>query len=91
MFWQMVLLSEYETPDDIKREKVRLYWDFSEVSALQDDVDAVQKRTLEQYKEGVITLNQALVALGHDPVPDGDVRKGQSNGTQVQAPAAIIE
>ena len=91
MFWQMALLSEYETPDDIKREKVRLYWDFSEVSALQDDVDAVQKRTLEKYNAGVITLNQTLVALGHDPVPDGDVRKGQSNGTQVQAPAAATE
>lgn len=92
MFWQMVLLPEFESIDDIKREKVRLYWDFSDVSALQDDVDMIQKRVLEQYNAGVITLNQAREALGHDPLPDGDVLKGQTNaGNQVQTPAATAE
>lgn len=89
MFWQMALLSEYETEDDIRRERVRVFWDFSDVSALQDDVDAIQKRITDKYNAGLITLNEAREALGETPLPNGDLLKGQSNaGTELQAPAA---
>lgn len=73
-FWALSLLPEFEDRDDIRSEKVRLRYDLSQVAALQDDVDAVQNRSVKAYTAGIITLNEARQKIGEkpDPTPAGD-------------------
>lgn len=73
-FWALTLLPEFEDRADIRSEKVRLRYDLSQVAALQDDVDAVQTRSVKAYTAGIITLNEARQKIGEkpDPTPAGD-------------------
>lgn len=72
VFWQWSLLSEFEEEAAIRSEVVRLYYDMSNVSALQDDVDAIQKRARENYAAGGISFNEYRNAIGLNPVAGGD-------------------
>lgn len=53
----------------------RIAFDFDAVPALQESTDAVHTRTRENYKEGLITLNEARAEIGLEPVTDGDTRR----------------
>lgn len=72
VFWQWSLLTEFEEERDIKRELVRLFYDMSNVPALQEDVDAIQKRARENFSAGGISFNEYRQAIGEEPVPGGD-------------------
>ena len=47
-------------------------YDYTHVQELQEALDAVHARTREDWKAGLITLNEAREQLGYDPAPDGD-------------------
>jgi HK97 family phage portal protein len=68
------VLPYFEDYEKIRREQIRFNWDMSQVDALQEDVDQIAKRVRENYKYGVITLNEARENLKLDPVEgeDGD-------------------
>lgn len=71
-FWTLALLPEFEDELAITSGKVRLWWDMSGVSALQDDVDALETRATTSYVKGVRRLNEARAMLGLPPDPDGE-------------------
>ena len=50
-----------------------LNYDLSGVSALQESQDALFKRLGGAVKQGLLTVNEARKALGHDAVPWGDI------------------
>ncbi len=66
------LLPEWESRDDILSKKVRLWWDMSDVAALQEEVDTKLARAREDFKAGAITLNQYLGEKGLPEDPNGD-------------------
>jgi HK97 family phage portal protein len=47
-------------------------YDYSEIQELQEALDAIHKRTREDWMAGIIRLNEAREQLGYDPDPDGD-------------------
>lgn len=61
------MLPEYESDDLVMGERVRCQWDMSQVAALQDDVDAIQKRARENYTAGGITRNEFRAVIGLEP------------------------
>ena len=66
--WQ--LLTEFET--DLS--KVRFEFDTSNVRVLQEDRDALYRRTTEALRGGAVSLNEARASLGKPPLGDeGDV------------------
>lgn len=71
-FWTWALLPEFENERDIRSERVRLHYDLSAVAALQEDVDAAQKRARENWTAGGLTLNEFRAAVGYGPRPGGD-------------------
>lgn len=66
------LLTEFVSEDLIYGERIRLHWDLSLVSAMQEDVDAVHKRAEASFRAGGITLNEYRSQLGHPPDTAGD-------------------
>jgi hypothetical protein len=71
-FWTWQLLTEFENEADIRSERVRLAYDMSTVSALQEDVDAIQNRARASFQAKIISQNEARSALGYAAVPGGD-------------------
>ncbi len=47
-------------------------YDYAHVQELQESLDAVHLRTREDWKAGVVRLNEAREQLGFEPDPDGD-------------------
>jgi len=70
-FWMWQLLTEFEDEKTIRSEQIRLNYDMSQVSALQDDVDAIQTRARANFQARIIDQNEARAALGYDAVPSG--------------------
>jgi HK97 family phage portal protein len=62
--------------------------DYSNVKAYAEDIDALSKRTVEQYQAGIVTLNEARAALGLDPVDRGDLRRVPINVIEVNPDGA---
>lgn len=52
------------TRQALKEPKRRCFWDYSEVRALQDDVDALYKRVVDAYAKGAIMRSEAKQMLG---------------------------
>ena len=52
-----------------------LQFDFGAVAALQEDRNVTEERALKAWDAGLVTMNQAAVALGYPETPDGNVRK----------------
>ena len=77
IFFTLNLLSEFVPVDDVLDEKIRLRWDTTNVSALQEDVDAVHSRVRDDFTAGLLTLNEARAALGAGAWPDDDL--GETN------------
>jgi HK97 family phage portal protein len=67
----LTLLPEFEGRDRIDAGLVRLNWDMSQVLALQEDVDAAQKRARENLKAGGITLDEFREKVGEKPMEGG--------------------
>jgi hypothetical protein len=67
--WQ--LKPEFDDLDDAE-----FWFDTSNVRVLEEDKDAVVKRTVQQFNAGLITYDQALSACGLKPVgkPLGEYR-----------------
>jgi HK97 family phage portal protein len=63
-------------PDFGDPATLRVRFDLSEVRVLQQDENALHERTRADLLAGLLTLNQALEAVGEDPLsgPEGDVR-----------------
>lgn len=72
MFWTWNLLSEFEEERDIRAERVRLHYDMSQVAALQEDVDAMQRRAKDAFLSGGSTRAEYRTALGQQPGPNDD-------------------
>lgn len=66
------LLTEFVGEDLIYGGRVRLAWDLSEVSALQDDVDAIHARAKAALQVGGWTLNEYRSATGQKPDTAGN-------------------
>lgn len=96
MYWTWNLLTEFEEERDIRAERVRLYYDMSQVAALQEDVDSIQTRAEKAWKAGGITRAEYRQALGQQPdasdnfyiLPAGAtvVPAGSMPGTEAEAP-----
>lgn len=78
------VLPYFEPIESILTEKVRFNWDMTQVDALQEDVDAVHKRAREDYKYGIVTLNEAREQINFRPV-EGD------EGDAFYSPAPLAE
>jgi len=92
LFWLWGLLTEYEDERAIRSEAIRLQYDFSQVAAMQEDVDAIQKRARENYAAGVISFNEFRAAIGSMPVPGGDdlyVAKPMTNLSGMLTPVSV--
>jgi HK97 family phage portal protein len=61
------VLPEFEDLDDIKAEKIRVGFDISHVAFLQEDADGIHKRVRENFRYGIIRLNEAREAIGMEP------------------------
>lgn len=70
---QWRLLTEFVAEELIHSGEYRLAWDMSRVSALQEDVDAIQKRARDNFSAGFITVNEARASVGLDAVETGGV------------------
>jgi hypothetical protein len=66
------LLPEFEDPERIYSERVRLSWDLSSVPWLQEDVTAMQERARLNFQAGALTLNEFREAIGQKPDQFGD-------------------
>jgi HK97 family phage portal protein len=86
-FWMWNLLTEFEDEQDIRAERIRLNYDMSQVSALQDDVDAIQARSRSNFQSRLISQNEGRAALGYAPVPGGDETYYSTAPTPQAAPA----
>jgi HK97 family phage portal protein len=71
-FWTWQLLLEFEDEATIRSEKIRLNYDMSQVSALQEDVDAIQGRARANFESRLISQNEARAGLGYQAVNGGD-------------------
>lgn len=64
------LVPEFHNPDNYLT-----YFDVSQVRVLQPDINALHVRVRGDLLAGIITLNDALIAVGKEPIgPEGDVR-----------------
>lgn len=84
-FWEMTLsptlsryraqLDKYFLVDfDGKKAGIltRVFWDLSNVKALQEDIDKKATRARSDYGSGIISINEARAAQGLKPVAGGD-------------------
>ena len=53
-------------------EQIRLAYDFSQVAAYQEDVDAAHARAEKAFRAGGITLNEYRSQIGYTPDAAGD-------------------
>ncbi len=54
-------------------ETLVLAYDKEEIEALQEDRDALSSRVINQYEQGIITLNEVRNALGLEQLDGGDI------------------
>lgn len=52
---------------------IRIKFNRTEVEALKEDQDMLSNRARLDYSGGIITLNEARVAGGYEPIPEGDM------------------
>lgn len=64
---QIGLLPEFDDP-----EVTEITWDWSDIEALQEDLNLKHARVREDWKAGIHQLNEARELLGLEPDPDGD-------------------
>lgn len=69
-------------PDFVSDPNIVIAHDLGDVRSLQEDEDAKWTRVVAAYKEGILTLDQALSLIGEEKAggEDGDKRKGSTPG-----------
>jgi len=79
------LLNEFEpNPDDWT-----VTFDLSQVRVLQDDQDALYKRTIEAWNGGLISRAQGKQAIGYDALPTDEIRRVPFSTTEVNEGEAL--
>lgn len=68
---QWTLLLEWETEPAIRSESVRVFWDMSNVVALQETMAEKHLRAREDFRAGAVTLDEFREAIGKPPLPNG--------------------
>lgn len=70
------LTNQYLTRFDEDPERYRVRFDYSQVPALQENVNEKHKRSLQAWLGGTITLNEYRLETGRQPIPDpeGELR-----------------
>ena len=81
------LLPDFER--DAQARGIETEFDTSEVKALRENQDAVEKRALAAYSAGAITLNEARRELSLSPDPDGDFYLLPTNARPIVASVAM--
>lgn len=67
-------LTRFLLPDFERDARRQVRWNYDGVRVLQADLDALSKRTVEEYKGGLIRLNEAREKVGEKalPGPEGE-------------------
>ena len=65
------LLPRY--PDLVRTPQVDWRFEFDTEELLAEDEDKVTDRVLRKLERGLLTLNEALTEMGHDPLEDDDL------------------
>jgi HK97 family phage portal protein len=92
-WWEDSLIPMYANFEDVVINQIipefgtgiTCEWDFSSVTALQEDATAKWTRATQAWNAGGITLNEYRAELGLPEMPDGDMLK------QEPAPIEIVE
>ena len=82
-FWENTMLALYrrieskldaELLPNYERlgETLRARFDFTDVAALRDSRESVERSAIAGLRAGALTINDARIRLGLDPLPDGD-------------------
>ena len=82
------LLPDFERDAETKRVKV--YFDTSEIRALQENQGEKETRAIAAWQAGVTTLNETRAQFGYDPDPSGDYYL-QPNSSTPTTPAKTID
>ena len=64
--------------------------DYAQVRSLLDDKDSLTTRITSQFRDGIITLNEARTGLGYDPLDDGQVRRLALFMSEISGPEDIV-
>ena len=80
------LLPEFEP----KPDTLRIAFDLSKVRVLQDDQDALYKRTIEAWNGGLISRAQGKQAIGFEAGPADEIRRVPFSVTEV-AEGSMVE
>jgi HK97 family phage portal protein len=81
-----VMLPEFEDIEAIKADRIRVSYDISQAAFLQEDQDQLHSRARENFKAGLMMLNEAREAIGLAP---DDSAKGQDYYIQPSTFVAI--
>jgi len=71
-FNTLCFLPEFESENAIYANRIRLFYDTSQMSALREDETERQSRDRENFKVGAITLNEFRASIGAKRDPKGD-------------------
>jgi HK97 family phage portal protein len=80
------MLPQFEDIEAIKADKIRVGYDISHAAFLQEDQDAIHARSRENFKAGLMMLNEARESIG---LPPDDSAKGQDYYIQPSSFVAI--
>lgn len=80
---QWSVLLDFESEEQLYDETLRLNWDMSQVMAMQEEVASRDLRARENFRAGMWTLNQALVATGQPVIADGDYYLRRANAIPI--------
>lgn len=80
------MLPQFEDIEAIKADKIRVGYDISHAAFLQEDQDAIHARSRENFKAGLMMLNEARESIG---LPPDDSAKGQDYYIQPSSFIAI--
>lgn len=79
------VLPEFESIEDIRREKVRVGWDISQAAFLQEEVNDIFDRAIKAYNSDLATKNEARGAMGFNPADNGDLFRSEINQANAEA------
>lgn len=82
------LLPDYER--DIEAKRIKVYFDTSEIRALQENQGEKEQRAIAAWQAGITTLNEARAQFNYDPDPAGDYYL-QPNSSTPTTPAKTLD
>lgn len=82
------LLPDFER--DVETKRIKVYFDTSEIRALQENQGEKESRAIAAWQAGVTTLNEARSQFGYDPDPSGDYYL-QPNSSTPTTPQKMLD